>query len=135
MPTPRPSPAEFQAARLRALEATNGHLSETVLALADGRPPSPPPRTFAATDSAGPHPASLERLEAANAYLAEAVIALVDGTPPPALREQPFTALRAPVRRFDPHQHDPEETLPAGLRASDLLWLVMRPRGPRAAAS
>ncbi len=120
MPTPRPSPAEFQAARLKGLAATNAHLGEVLAALMDGAPPPPPP-ALASVVAAGPRPDSIERLEAANAYLAEAVVALVDGKPQPRLLPH----------RFDPDQHDPEDTLPLGVRAEDLLRSV-RTRTPRA---
>ncbi len=91
MPTPRPSPAEFQAARLKGLADMNAYLAELVLSVANQKaPPSPP---------------------------------------------QPFPAPETASRRFDPDQHDPEETLPAGLRASELLGLATRRRDPHAAAS
>src|SRR3712207_1116996 len=112
MPTRRLTPAEFQAARLQGLAATNAHLNEVLAALTDGtgKTPPAPPQTFAAMGPVRPRSAGLEHLEAANAYLAEAVVALLDGKPQPRL---------LPLR-FDPDQHDPEETLPLGVRAEDL---------------
>ncbi len=68
--------------------------------------------------------ASLECLEAANAYLAESVVALLNGKPQPRLLPP----------RFDPDQHDPEETLPLGVRREDLLRVLWSraPRAPKA---
>ena len=116
-----PTPSEFEAARLAGLAATHAHLSEIVVALMDGAPPPPPPPVSAAAGPFDPNLASLKRLEAANAYLAEAVIALLDGKPQPRLLPP----------RFDPDQHDPEETLPIGVRVEDLMRSV-RTRAPRA---
>jgi hypothetical protein len=95
--------AEYQAARIKALEATNAYLVELVLALAGKQPMPMPPWPVQAQTAGRPAPTPSEPVE----------------TQSPA---------RVGPARFAPRSFNPEDTLPAGIRFEDLATDVWSTR-------